>query len=101
MRLKCKLRLWEEMPTIDIENGTTITHESIGFIGHNFGGFPKDLHYEKITKDDIKFILENEVECEIEMVDEFESDEEINDELMFHGDLTPKLHKGKVIIYLL
>jgi hypothetical protein len=92
--------MWEDMPTIDVEEGTTIEHEQIGFIGHNYGGYPEDVYYEKITKEDIQFILDNEVDCEIEMIDEFLGSGESSDELLFEGELIPKLHKGKVIIYL-
>jgi hypothetical protein len=100
MKLKCKFRLWDGQITIDVENGSQIEEDKIGYIGHNYGSYPEDLHFERILKDDIKFILDNDVECEIEMVDEFDIDEDISSDYIDSSDLTPKLHKGKVIIYL-
>lgn len=100
MRKKCKLRVWDDTTTIDIEDGSVVEENQIGYIGHNYGGYPEDVYYEKITKEDIQFILDNDVECEIEMIDEFLGQGETSEELLFEGDLVPKLHKGKVIIYL-
>lgn len=100
MKLKCKFRLWDGSLTIDVENGSLIEDDKIGYLGHDFGSYPEDLHFEKITKDDIKFILENDVDCEIEMIDEFDIDEDISSNYISSADLVPKLHKGKVIIYL-
>ena len=56
MLKKCKLRMWEENPTIDIEDGTTIPYEKIGWIASQYGGYPEDVFYEKMSKEDIKFI---------------------------------------------
>jgi hypothetical protein len=100
MKLKCKFRLWDGQLTIDVENGSQIEDDKIGYIGHNYGAYPDYLHYEKINKDDIKFILDNDIECEIEMIDEFDIDEDISSDYISSSDLIPKLHKGKVIIYL-
>ena len=100
MKLKCKFRLWDGQPTIDVENGSHIENDKIGYIGNDYGTYPNYLHYEKITKEDIKFILDNDIECEIEMVDEFDIDEDISSDYISSSDLVPKLHKGKVIIYL-
>jgi hypothetical protein len=51
MLKKCKLRMWEDNPTIDIEDGTTIPYEKIGWIACQYGGYPEDVFYEKMSKD--------------------------------------------------
>ena len=99
MLKKCKLRMWEENPTIDIEDGTTIPYEKIGWIACQYGGYPEDVFYEKMTKEYIKFILENSIECAIEMYNEPLESDDFLDESLYEGEANVKLYKGKVIIH--
>jgi hypothetical protein len=44
--------------------------------------------------------MDNNIELEIEMMDEFTDPELYEDVPMFEGDRKPKLYKGKIIIHL-
>lgn len=76
----------DEQPTFTLEDGTIIDTDKIGYICSQYGVSPDDCFYERFTKDDVSFIIDNDVDCEIEMVDD-------------DGFRTPKLYKGKIIIH--
>lgn len=85
----------DDQPTFILEDGSIIEKEQIGFIHHSYGEHPDDSFYEKFTKNDINFIINNNIECAIEMV--AEDDDEESD--AFEGRRVPRLYKNKVIIH--
>lgn len=99
MREKATLVLVDNEPTFLLEDGTIIETEKIGYIAHNYGLSRDDCFYDKFTKNDVDFIVDNNVECEIEMMDEFTNPEQYENVPLFEGERKPKLHKGKVIIH--
>ena len=86
MKAKATLVMVDEEPTFVLEDGTIIDTCKIGYISNSYGVFDEDCFYEKFTKNDVSFVIDNNVECQIEM---------INDE----AERVPKLYKGKVIIH--
>lgn len=90
MRERAILVLQDEEPTFVLLDGTIIDTNKIGYIAHNYGEHPDDSFYDKFTKDDVAFIQDNKIECEIEMMYEGEGAE---------SEKVPKLYKGKVIIH--
>jgi len=86
MKAKAMLVLVDDQPTFTLEDGTIIDAEKVGYIVHESGIHPEDYIYDRFTKYDISFIIDNDVQCEIELMDE-------------DGFRTPKLHRGKVIIH--
>jgi hypothetical protein len=52
-----------------------------------------------MSKEDIKFILENNIECAIEMYNEPLESDDFLDESLYQGEANVKLYKGKVIIH--
>ena len=100
MTEKVTLALIDEEPTFILENGTIIDTNLVGYISKSFGGHTENSFFDKITKEDIRFIMDNDVECEIEMMDEFTNPDMFEDIPMFESERTPKLYKGKIIIHL-
>ena len=90
MRERAILVLQDEQPTFVLLDGTIIDANKIGYIAHNYGEHPDDSFYDKFTKDDVSFIQDNKVECEIEMMYDGEDAK---------AEKVPKLYKGKVIIH--
>lgn len=99
MKAKATLVLVDDKPTFILEDGTIIETEQIGYIAHTYGLAPEDSFYDRFTKADVDFIVDNDIECEIEMMDEFTNPEEYYGVGLFEGERKPKLHKGKVIIH--
>lgn len=87
----------DELPTFVLEDGTIIDTNKIGYVANSYGVFDEDLFYEKFTKNDISFIVENNIECHIEVIDEFTDTKEYIGTA--EGFRKPKLYKGKVIIH--
>ena len=52
-----------------------------------------------MSKEDIKFILENSIECAIEMYNEELEVDDFLDESLYQREANVKLYKGKVIIH--
>lgn len=96
--MKAKLVMVDDEYTFLLEDGTIIESDKIGWV--NVGSMGFDI-YEKFTHEDAQFIIEQEIDCEIEMIDEFSAPEEYQGVGLFEGEPKPKLHKGKVIIRLL
>lgn len=90
MKERAILVLQDEEPTFVLLDGTIIDTNKIGYIAHNYGEHPDDSFYDKFTKDDVAFIQDNKIECEIEMMYDGEDSE---------SEKVPKLYKGKVIIH--
>lgn len=84
-----------------LEDGTIIGRDKIGWIANNYGNYPEDSFYERFCLDDAFFVVNNSIECEIEMMDEFTNPEHYEDVPLFEGERKPKLYKGKIIIHLL
>lgn len=82
----------DDQPTFLLEDGTIIDTEKIGFIAHSYGEHPEDSFYEKFTKHDVTFIINNKVECQIEMRTESDDEDDLHNRV-------PRLYKGKVIIH--
>jgi hypothetical protein len=99
MREKATLVLVDEEPTFLLQDGTVIDSDKIGYVAHTYGLSPEDCFYDKFNAYDITFIIENNVECEIEMVDEFTNPELYENVPLYEGERKPKLYKGKVIIH--
>jgi len=95
MREKATLVLVDDEPTFLLDDGTIIETDQIGYIAHNYGVSHDDCFYDKFTKNDVDFIVDNNVECEIEMIDEYSD----SDSYASDSRKRPKLHKGKVIIH--
>lgn len=100
MKDKVIVAMVEDEPTFILEDGTIIDTKMVGYISHNYGIHPEDAFFDRITKDDIRFIMDNEIECFIEMMDEFTNPEFYEGVPLFEGEKKPKLHKGKIIIHL-
>jgi hypothetical protein len=96
--MKAKLVMVDDEYTFLLEDGTIIESDKIGWV--NVGSMGFDI-FEKFTDEDAQFIIEQEIDCEIVMIDEFTNPEEYNGVPLFEGQPKPKLHKGKVIIRLL
>jgi|694.fasta_scaffold12226_17 hypothetical protein len=94
MRERAILVLQDEQPTFVLLDGSIIDTDKIGYIAHNYGEHPEDSFYDRFTKEDVSFIQDNKIECEIEMV--YDSDE---DGHHAESEKIPKLYKGKVIIH--
>lgn len=86
MRAAATLVMVDDEPTFLIDDGTIIDTDKIGYICSQYGINTDDCFYEKFTKDDVSFIIDNNVNCEIEMVDE-------------DGFRSPKLYRNKIIIH--
>lgn len=99
MREKATLVLVDDEPTFLLEDGTIIETDQIGYIAHCYTAHSSDCFYDKFTKSDVAFIVDNEVDCEIEMMDEFTNSEEYTSEALYEGEKKPRLHKGKVVIH--
>lgn len=92
MRQKATLVLQDEKPTFVLEDGTIIDAEKVGYVSQSYGEHPDDAFYDKFTKDDVSFIQDNNVECEIEMMYE-------DEENPLPSSIVPRLYKGKIIIH--
>lgn len=86
MRAKATLVMVDEEATFLLDDGSIVDTEKIGYICSHYGVSPEDCYYDRFTKDDIAFIINNKVDCEVEMIDE-------------DGFRSPKLYKGKIIIH--
>lgn len=100
MKVKATLTLVNDKPQIELEDGTMIEHKSIGYIAHGWGSHPADTFYDLITSADIDFIIKNNIEIQLEMIDEFTNPEEYNGVPLFEGVAKPKMYRNKVIIHL-
>lgn len=99
MRAKATLVMVDEQPTFLLDDGSIIDSDKIGYICSHYGLSAEDCYYDKFTKDDVSFIINNKVDCEIEMMDEFSNPEEFGNSGLYDGERMPKLYKGKVIIH--
>lgn len=99
MKAKATFVLVDEKPTFILEDGTIIETEKIGYVAHTYGLSPEDCSYDRFTTADINFIIDNNIECEIEMMDEFSDSDEYDNVGLFEGERKLKLYKGKVIIH--
>ena len=100
MRVKATLYLEDELPYIELEDGTIIDHSKIGFVSQGYSGWASEYHtLEPITSTEVLFIINNNIDIEIEMVDEFTNPELYDGIAWGDGEATPKLHKNKVIIH--
>lgn len=95
MREKVNVILIDEEPTFVMLDGTIIDTKQVGWICRSYMS-PEDAFLERITKSDIDFIMDNDIECEIEL-ESLVSDE--NDGF-FDAERKPRLKSGKVIIHL-
>jgi hypothetical protein len=84
-----------------LRDGTIIENDKIGWVVNSYGGFPEETFYERFTQDTADFIFKNDIECEIEMMDEFSNPEEFESVGLFDSSPIPKLYKGKILIHLL
>lgn len=100
MKVKATLTLVDDQPQIELEDGTLIEHKSIGYIANGWGSHPADTFYDLITEADINFIIDNNIDIEVEMVDEFTNPEEYNGVPLFEGVTKPKMYRNKIIIHL-
>ena len=100
MTEKVTLAMVEDEPTFILEEGSIIDTKLVGYISNSYGGHTENAFFDRITKEDIRFIMDNNIECEIEMMDEFTDPELYEDVPMFEGERKPKLYKGKIIIHL-
>jgi hypothetical protein len=94
------LAMVDEEPTFILQDGSIIDTKLVGYIRSGYDGSIENTFFDRITKDDIKFIMNNNIELEIEMMDEFTNPENYDDVPLFEGERKPKLHKGKIIINL-
>lgn len=100
MRDKVIVAMVEDEPTFILEDGSIVDTSLVGYIANSYGESENDYFYDRITKEDIKFIMDNNIDCEIEMMDEFTNPEMYEDVPLFEGERKPQLHKGKIIIHL-
>lgn len=84
-----------------LEDGTVIEKDMIGWVSHTYGNYPEDSFYDKFDIDEAMFVLNNNIECEIEMMDEFTNPEHYEDVPLFEAERKLKLYKGKIIIHYL
>jgi hypothetical protein len=98
MLVKGRLYLEDNKPEIELVDGTLIESDKIGYlvVAHNGYG----ISYDRMTQDDYYFIVKNDLEIEVEMMDEFSDPEEYQNIPLFEGGREPKLYKGRVIIHL-
>jgi hypothetical protein len=96
--MKAKLVMVDDEYTFLLEDGTIIESDKIGWV--NVGSFGFEI-LERFTKEDAKFIIDQDIDCDIKMMDEFSDPQEYIGVPLFEGEQKPKLHKGKVIIRLL
>lgn len=89
MREKVELVLVDDEPTFVMQDGTVIDTDQIGYVATPYSISPEDCYYDRFTKSDVSFIIDNNVQCEIEM----REDGEIGD------DRVPRLYRGKIIIH--
>ena len=101
MREKAKFVMVDDDYSFVLGDGTVIEKDSIGWIAETYGNSPDDCFYNKFSLDEALFVDSNNIECEIEMTDEFTNPEHYEDVPLYEGERKPKLHKGKIIIYLL
>ena len=99
MRVPAKLYLVDDKPELSLEDGTTFDHRSIGYIAIHFVPQSHDYILEPITRSDIDFIIDNDIDIELEMFDEFDNPDEYMNVPLFEGERKPKLHKNKIIIH--
>lgn len=99
MRVSATLNLEDGRPYIELEDGTLINHDMIGYIAQSYSGWGAEYTLELITLPDIHFIIDNNVEIEVEMIDEFTNPELFRHVAWGEGSTTPKLHKNKIIIH--
>lgn len=97
MTEKLTLVLIEDEPTFIMEDGTIIDQAKVGWVAINFGGYPEDIYYDKVTEEHIQFILDNNIPLEIEMVDTPNQND--GEWTYYESDRKPRLHKGKIIIH--
>ena len=96
--MKAKLVMVDDEYTFLLEDGTIIERDKIGWV--NVGNIGFEI-LERFTDEDARFIIEQEIDCDIQMIDEFSDPKHYQDIPLFEGEQQPKLHKGKVIIRLL
>lgn len=97
MKQRAELVMVDNEYTFVLEDGTILEKEVIGWVANKFDNYS---FYDKFTANDALFILDNNIECEVEMMDEFSNPEEYAGVPLFEGERKPKTHKGKVIIHL-
>lgn len=96
MRDKAELVMLDDEYTFVLQDGTIIEREQIGWIVNQIDS---QYSYERFTSYDALFILDNKIECEIEMMDEFTNPEEYYGVPLYEGERKPRLYRGKVIIH--
>ena len=94
------LIMLDDEPTFVLLDGTIIDPKQVGWISRSYLTGCEDSFLEPITKSDIDFILNNEIDCEIEMVTDCGSQKDYDDMEFYDAEKKPKLYKGKVIIHL-
>ena len=99
MRLKATLSLEDGLPQIELDNGMLIEHDRIGYIAERYTGWSTDYNLEPISQAEINFIIENDIDIEVEVVDEFSNPELYEGVGWGDGEVMPKLHKNKIIIH--
>jgi hypothetical protein len=72
----------------------------IGYMAIPYSPNSNDYILEPMTASDIDFIIVNDLDIEVEMIDEFTAPDEYADVGLFDGERKPKLHKGKIIIHI-
>ena len=97
MRQKAELVMVDGEYTFLLEDGTTIEKDMVGWVANGFDNYS---FFDKFSINDALFILDNNIECEVEMTDEFTNPEEYSGVPLFEGGRKPKTYKGKVIFYL-
>jgi hypothetical protein len=100
MKKEAFIYLVDDKPQVEFEDGTIIDHRSIGYMAIPYSPNSNDYILEPMTASDIDFIIVNDLDIEVEMIDEFTAPDEYADVGLFDGERKPKLHKGKIIIHI-
>jgi hypothetical protein len=101
VREKAKFVMVDDDYSFVLGDGTVIEKDMIGWIAETYGNYPEDCFYNKFSLDEAIFVANNNIECEIEMMDEFTNPELYEDTPLYEGERKLKLYKGKIIIHFL
>lgn len=101
MRAKAKLIMVDNVYSFVLEDGTIIEKDSIGWIAQSYGNYPEDIFYNRFSFDEAIFVVNNNIECEIELIDEITNPEMYEDVPLYETERKPKLYKNKIIIHFL
>lgn len=100
MRDKANLVLVDTDYYFVLQDGTEIERDKIGWVA-NDNTYSYDSSLEKFGLDDALFVINNNIQCEIEMMDEFTNPEQYENVPLFEGERKIKFFKGKIIIHYL